>query len=64
VGIDLEQLACVHSTPAGFSSCTFVGPVAHAIAMKFFLSFKEFPPQQEASTINLDVMLQQLSAKP
>jgi arylsulfatase A-like enzyme len=41
---------------------TFVGPVVQAIAMKFFLSFKEFPPQQEAATFNLKLMLQQLES--
>jgi arylsulfatase A-like enzyme len=41
---------------------TFVGPVAQAIAMKFFLSFKEFPPQQKAATFNLDLMFQQFES--
>jgi arylsulfatase A-like enzyme len=41
---------------------TFVGPVAQAIAMKFFRSFKEFPPQQKAATFNLDLMFQQFES--
>lgn len=41
---------------------TFVGPVAQAIAMDYFLSLKDFPPQQRPASFNPDAILQKIES--
>jgi len=36
--------------------------VAQAIAMDYFLSLKEFPPQQRPASFNPDVILQKIES--
>jgi arylsulfatase len=41
---------------------TFVGSVAKPVVVDYFMSFKEFPPQQRPVSFNPDVILQKIQS--